>query len=157
MQKRLGAVPNASGGANHFWGGAHPPPPHPQKIRACYGSNQKEHDNNLKSVLERLQSRNLTLNKLKCEFNKTSVEYFGYVFSSQGISPDPRKVEAIRNSQPPSNPNEVRRFLGMVNFCARFIPNLATLAKPLRDLTKQMSSGNGPVLNNMLWTASNLC
>ncbi|CAB4036769.1 Hypothetical predicted protein [Paramuricea clavata] len=57
-----------------------------------YGSNQKEHDNNLKSVLERLQSRNLTLNKLKCEFNKTSVEYFGYVFSSQGISPDPRKL-----------------------------------------------------------------
>ncbi|CAB4022055.1 Hypothetical predicted protein [Paramuricea clavata] len=102
-----------------------------------YGSNQKEHDNNLKSVLERLQSRNLTLHKLKCEFNKTSVEYFGYVFSSQSISPDTRKVEAIRNSQPPSNPNEVRSFLGMVNFCARFIPNLATLAKPLRDLTKQ--------------------
>jgi hypothetical protein len=88
--------------------------------------------------LERLQlSRNLTLNKLKCEFNKTSVEYFGYVFSSQGISPDPRKVETIRNAQPQSNPNEVRCFLGFVNFCARFIPNLATLAKPLRDLTKQ--------------------
>ena len=102
-----------------------------------YGSNQKEHDNNLRSVLVRLQSRNLTLNKLKCEFKKTNVEYFGYVFSSQGISPDPRKVEAIRNSQPPSNPNEVRSFLGMVNFCARFFPNLATLAKPLRDLTKQ--------------------
>ncbi|CAB3993403.1 Hypothetical predicted protein [Paramuricea clavata] len=74
---------------------------------------------------------------------------------TSSISPDPRKVEAIRNSQPPSNPNEVRSFLGMANFCARFIPNLATLAKPLRDLTKQHVKWKWTSTKNMLWTVSN--
>lgn len=32
---------------------------------------------------------------------------------------------------------EVRRFLGMATYCGRFIPNLATIAEPLRHLTKK--------------------
>ena len=37
----------------------------------------------------------------------------------------------------PTNPNEVRSFLGLVNYCTRFFPNLATEAEPLRKLTRQ--------------------
>ena len=50
-------------------------------------------------------------------------------------------VNPIKAAPPPRYPTEVRSSLGMVNFCARFIPNLATLAQPLRDLTK----------NNVKW------
>lgn len=34
-------------------------------------------------------------------------------------------------------PKEVRSFLGLVNFCASFIPNLATINEPLRKLTRK--------------------
>lgn len=87
-----------------------------------YGTTQEDHDKSLNATLQRLKERNLTLNKAKCEFNKSSLEYFGYKFSAQGISPDPLKVEAIQKAQPPSNPTEVRSLLGMVNFLTRFIP-----------------------------------
>ena len=91
----------------------------------------------LKSVLERLRQNNLTLNKSKCEFNKSSLVYFGYVFSNCGVSPDPKKVDGICDVETPKSAKEVRSFLGLANYCGRFIPGLADLAKPLRDLTKQ--------------------
>jgi hypothetical protein len=102
-----------------------------------YGSTQAEHDERLERVLECLRQNNLTLNKSKCEFNKSSIVYFGYTFSGCGVSPDPKKVDAIRNAEVPQSVKEVRSFLGLVNYCGRFIPNLADLTKPLRDLTKQ--------------------
>ena len=41
----------------------------------------------------------LTVNKEKCEFNKRSLVFFGFVFSRKGISPDPRKVKTNRQPQ----------------------------------------------------------
>ena len=102
-----------------------------------YGATQAEHDESLKSVLERLRQNNLTLNKSKCEFNKSSLVYFGYVFSNCGVSPDTKKVDTICDVETPKSAKELRSFLGLVNYCGRFIPGLADLAKPLQDLTKQ--------------------
>ncbi|XP_062610353.1 uncharacterized protein K02A2.6-like [Saccostrea cucullata] len=102
-----------------------------------FGQTCEEHDKNLEAVFKRLEEKHLTLNKEKCEFNKTQIEFYGYVFSSEGISADPRKVDAIKNSEIPSNASEVRSFLGMTNYVGRFIPNYSTITAPLRELTKQ--------------------
>ena len=102
-----------------------------------FGQNREEHDKNLEKVFKRLAEKNLTLNKEKCEFNKTQIEFYGYVFSSEGISADPRKVEAIKESDVPANASEVRSFLGMTNYIGRFIKNYSTITAPLRELTKQ--------------------
>lgn len=101
-----------------------------------FGENQLEHDINLEAVFKRLSERNLTLNKDKCEFNKSQLEFYGYVFSANGISADPRKVDAIKTAEIPKNVSEVRSFLGMTNYVGRFIPNYSTITAPLRDLTK---------------------
>lgn len=61
------------------------------------GKTQKEHDICLAACLQRLRERNLTLNESKCQFNKTRIEFFGHVFSADGVSPDPKKVVAIKN------------------------------------------------------------
>lgn len=37
----------------------------------------------------------------------------------------------------PKTPEKVRSFIELVNFCAAFIPNLATVSKPLRQLTRK--------------------
>ncbi|CAB4008646.1 hypothetical protein BSL78_21779 [Paramuricea clavata] len=101
-----------------------------------FGRDQAAHDKALHAVFERLRSKNLTLNIDKCEYNKSSIEFFGYVFSGNGVSPDPKKVSAIRNTSLPTNAHEVRSFLGMTNYCSRFIPNYSSITDPLRALTK---------------------
>ena len=101
------------------------------------GKTQAEHDQALQAVFERFADKGLTLNKAKCEFNQTKLTFFGFVFSSHGISPDPQKVEAIHNATPPSSVKGVRSFLGMATYCAKFIPNFSDLTQLLRDLTKK--------------------
>ncbi|KAK3737959.1 hypothetical protein QZH41_001659, partial [Actinostola sp. cb2023] len=64
------------------------------------------------------------------------MESFNCTISADGIKPDDKKVDAVKNARPPQNAAEVRSFLGLVNYCARFIPNFATLAEPLRRLTR---------------------
>ena len=64
---------------------------------------------------------------------------FSVSISADGIPPDDKKVDAVRNARTPQTAAEVRRFLGLVNYCARFIPNFATLAEPLRELTRNDS------------------
>ena len=102
-----------------------------------FGKTQVEHDAALRAVFNRISEINLTLNRTKCEFNKSSLTFFGFVFSSQGIAPDPRKVEAIKAATPPTTTSEVRSFLGMATYCAKFIHNFSDVSQPLRDLTKK--------------------
>ena len=60
----------------------------------------------------------------------------GPVLSKFGIQIDEAKVKAVRDAEPPKNANKVLSFLGLVTFCAKFIPNYATIAEPLRKLTR---------------------
>ena len=102
-----------------------------------FGETQEKHNEALEAVLRRLLSVGLTVNKEKCEFNKKSLEFFGFVFSRKGISPDPRKVKTIHEAKPPSSTTKVRSFIVMATYCAKFIPNFSDITKPLRELTKK--------------------
>ena len=90
--------------------------------------------------MERLRDRNLTVNPAKCIFRAPKIMFFGFVISNDGIAADGVRIAAIRDARRPTNQSEVRSFLGLVNYCARLIPNLATIAEPLRRLTR----GNQP-------------
>lgn len=102
-----------------------------------YGKTQEEHDIALNRTFKRLNDRGLTLNKQKCELNKNRITFFGVVFSDKGVSPDPAKVNAIKDASTPQNEKELRSFLGMTSYCSRFIPDYATICEPLRRLTHQ--------------------
>jgi hypothetical protein len=102
-----------------------------------YGKSQKEHDSALEATLQALQRSGLTVNKNKCELNKDKITFFGVVFSKDGISPDPKKVQAVKDAVPPTNVSELRSFLGMTNYSSRFIPHYASITEPLRCLTCQ--------------------
>ena len=102
-----------------------------------FGKTQVDHDKALKAVFQKFAKVNLTLNKRKCEFNKQSISFFGFVFSEKGISPDPAKVESIDKALPPTTTSAVRSFLGMATYCAKFIPNFSDVSEPLRKLTRK--------------------
>ncbi|CAB3998121.1 uncharacterized protein K02A2.6-like, partial [Paramuricea clavata] len=102
-----------------------------------FGITQAEHDKALHEIFERFSLIGLTFNKDKCEFSQSQLTFFGFVFSGDGISPDPAKVSAIHNCPPPNSIKAVRSFLGMVTYCAKFIPNFSDLTEPLRELTRK--------------------
>ena len=99
-----------------------------------YGENQTVHDRRLIRVLECQKESGVTLNDQKCEFSKTSIKFLGYIVSDQGIEVDPDKIDAIVNMSPPIDITSLRRFLRMINQLAKFLPNLAKITKPLREL-----------------------
>lgn len=73
----------------------------------------------------------------KCRIKVQSVGYFGNVITDQGVKPDPEKVDAINRMQAPTCKTELVTTLGMVNYLCRFMPNLANVTAPMRELVKQ--------------------
>ena len=102
-----------------------------------WGSTRQEHDERLRQVLDKTREVNLKLNKDKCEFAGKSLTFVGDVVSEEGVKPDPRKTSAINNMERPKNKDDVRRFLGMVTYIAKFVPQLSTQSAPLRILLEQ--------------------
>ena len=94
-------------------------------------------DRALGNLLQRFQECGLTFNPKKCKFRLPQIEFFGFVFSKDGIKPSPSKVEALKQMDPPKDLSEVRSLLGMAQYSARFIPNFAEMTAPLRKLTQQ--------------------
>ena len=101
---------------------------------------QEEHDKRFENVVRVLSSRWLTLNRDKCQLKMSHLEFMGHVLSARGIGPADVKVKAVVDAREPTNAAEVRSLLGLVNFTARFIPDLATVSAPLLQLTKSSES-----------------
>ena len=101
-----------------------------------HGKDQAEHDANLELVIKRLGERGLILNAAKCQLSMDKLTFVGMVLSANGISCAADKVEAVTNAREPQSASETRSFLGLVNYCGCFIPDLATISEPLRRLTK---------------------
>ena len=94
----------------------------------------KNHDENLKHALQRARERNLKLNKEKVKLRMTDVPYIEHLLTSEGIKPDPKKVEAVQKMPQPTDLPSVKRFLGMVNYVSKFLPNISSTTEPLRQL-----------------------
>ena len=101
-----------------------------------YSKTFKEHLENLKVVLERLKHANLKLNPKKCKLLCPKVAFLGHEVSEQGIATDPAKIQAVRDWPQPKSSTEVRQFVGLASYYRKFIPNFATICKPLHILTE---------------------
>ena len=90
-------------------------------------------------MLDRLQGAGFTLNFEKVTIAASEIKYLGHLLSSKGISVLPDRVAAIHSYPRPSNLRTLRRFLGMVGFYARFIPNFSKCAAVLHALKRKGS------------------
>ena len=102
-----------------------------------HGRDNAEHDDNLEKVLQRLREKGLTACLEKCLFRQPSVTFYGLQLSSNGVQPTKDKIKAVLDAPAPAptSASEVRSFLGLVGFSARFLPHLSTNAEPLRKVT----------------------
>ena len=98
-----------------------------------YGRTNQEHDKHLINFLEVCRKNTLTLNPDKMQFRLPQVSFFGHQWSAKGLSPDPKKIAAVKRMELPQDVEMMRSFLGLVNYLNRFSPCLAELSKPLRQ------------------------
>ncbi|GBP53067.1 Retrovirus-related Pol polyprotein from transposon 17.6 [Eumeta japonica] len=80
-----------------------------------YSENKKQHLERLKKVFDALQRANLKINKNKCKFLKTEVEFLGHRLTPQGIRPTQDKIEAITKFPLPRTVKETKSFLGLID------------------------------------------
>nr|VZI41582.1 unnamed protein product [Spirometra erinaceieuropaei] len=94
----------------------------------------EEHLHHLTLLFDRFQQFGVTLHPSKFVLGATYLEFLGHLIHSNGIRPLPSKVAAIRDFPPPTSKRQLQRFLGMVNFYRRFLPNCADTILPLTNL-----------------------
>ena len=90
---------------------------------------------------ECLQSRvgyvkkKFTFNEKKSNSKPVStVSLLGYSVSKEGIAPDPKHVEKIKNAKLPSKIKQLESFVGLANFYGRMIPDFTTKMLPLNEI-----------------------
>ena len=101
------------------------------------GSSEREHLNNLAEVLKRLESAGMRLKRSRCEFMLPSVEYLGHKISDKGLQPTEGKIRAIVEAPVPQNVSQLKAFLGMLNYYAKFLPNISSRLAPLYKLLQK--------------------
>ena len=104
-----------------------------------YSRSLDEHVEHVRVVFERLSQHDLRVQRKKCSFGTTQLEFLGHIVSSEGIRTDPRKVAPISDWPVPKNQKDVQQFLGLANYFRSYIPHFAQLAHNLTPLTGSAS------------------
>ena len=99
------------------------------------GRDEMEHYRNFLAFMEKCMSNNLTFNSV--QFKQSQVSFYGHCWSKQGISLDPKKIEALNHLEFPLDKETMRSFLGMINYLNRYCALSAHLTAPLSALTHQ--------------------
>ena len=104
-----------------------------------YSKTESDHITHVHSVLSNLASENLRVKLSERTFAQDSTTFLSYRVSAQGLRVDPKNVSAVSNWPLSHDITSTRSFLHFTASYRRFIPNYATLAAPLTDLTKPPS------------------
>ncbi|XP_055605136.1 uncharacterized protein K02A2.6-like [Uranotaenia lowii] len=101
-----------------------------------------DHNRNLRNLLERLEKSDVKLNREKLKVCERSVKFYGHILSDSGLRPDDSKVSTIKNYPVPTNKKELHRFVGLVTYLGRFLPNLSANITMLRRLISEKEEWN---------------
>lgn len=104
-----------------------------------WGRTKEEHDRRLECLLQRAKEVGIKFNRDKCKFGVPEITYLGHKFDANGMRADDSKVKAILEMPYPKDRNALERFLGMVNYLAKFISNYSESVNVLRTLLKKES------------------
>jgi len=96
-----------------------------------------DHLEKLEEVFQRLRQAGLKVNAKKSFIARAELEYLGYWITRNGISPVPKKINAIQAMKPPTNKKELRKFIGIVNYYRDMWVRRSEVLAPLSALTSK--------------------
>ena len=102
-----------------------------------HGKDRNEHDKRLIFLCQRLVEIGLTCSPDNCKLGVEEINFFGLKLSKDGVAISDEKVKALKEAAPPKSASELRSSLGLSIWCSFHIPDLATIAQPLWDLTRE--------------------
>lgn len=105
----------------------------------------EQHAEHLRTIFSRLREFGVTINVTKCQFGVSGLKFLGHLIDRDGVKPCEEKVEAIRTFPRPVTVQQIRRFLGMVNYYRRFIKGLAEIVAPLNESLKGKLARNARI------------
>ena len=106
----------------------------------------EEHKTHLHTIFNRLREFGIIINPTKCVLGVPSLHFLGHLVDSQGIRSLEEKVAAVQTFVQPGSRRSLRKFLGLINFYHRFIPNCAQILQPLNSLLSTSSD------KTIVWT-----
>lgn len=114
-----------------------------------HSKSRAEHAHHLHLLFERLHEYGVVINPAKCVFGVEEVTFLGYRINAAGTRPPNERIESLMEFPPPKTVQGMRRFLGMINFYRRFLPNAAKFQAPLIEaVAATKSKGAKP----FIWT-----
>ena len=102
----------------------------------------RKHKIHMKILFARLAEYGIIIGPDKCQLGTTELSFLGHYVSAAGISPLASAVDAIVNFVRPEKQRALRRYLGMINYYHRFIPNCADKLTPLNQLLTAADEGH---------------
>ena len=89
-----------------------------------------KHVRDLGNIFEIQRKHKLCLNASKCSFGVGLGKFLGYMVTHWGIEVNPDQIKAINSLQPPPNPKEVQKLIGMTAALNRFISRSVDRYRP---------------------------
>ncbi len=102
-----------------------------------FSKSQEEHNLHVLKILQVINQNGLLASIDKCDFDKDSIEYLGFILDKNGISMHPSKLSTIANWPLHNSVRDIQCFLGFANFYCHFISHYTTITSPLYALTKK--------------------
>ena len=117
-----------------------------------YSKTRTEHLSHIREVFQILSDTNLWVNRRKCLFLRTELEFCGYIVGKGSIQMDPEKIRAIMEWPKLETVQHVRAFCGLCSWYRRFIKDFAWIAQPLYDLLQGAEKGRKKA--PIIWTVA---
>ena len=102
-----------------------------------HGKTLEDHDKHLNAFFGRRREKNLKLNKEKLVLRSDNITFMGHKITKEELQTDPKEIEPIKDYPVPQSLEELRRFLGMVNYLSRYLSHLTEAIHPLHNLLKK--------------------
>jgi hypothetical protein len=102
-----------------------------------YSKDDKEHEQHLRLIIEKLREHKLYAKFSKCEFWLNKVGFLGHIVSTEGFAVDPSKVASVTEWESPKTAGDIWSFLGLAGYYRRFIENFSKISKPITEQLKK--------------------
>ncbi len=95
-----------------------------------------QHLTDLEKMFSRCDKAQVLFRCSKIQVAKTEIGIWSWIINENGVRADPKKISQIKNALPPNNVQDVRSFIGLVQYYKRLIRGFSAIAAPLTDLMK---------------------